>query len=255
MYARDCEGKGCHEPIHNEMETISTTTKVTVISSSDGESDDDANGIATTLPVIIQIKVKPDRRRHNKWRLTETKEFAKNDERHRSERYLSYRNDFGANSELTAEYWRQAEDTRENWQIFERKPCDQFNQSLRETLSKSLSEAVTAGSQVTSPRELLQQSSGSECNCDLEEVASAADFFSEIPTLPMPSHPSSTASSRCSSVIEQKVVKPLPFSKVIEVTNPNGTLERDAGKSCDVTCALRIKLFLLCHSKRTAAVK
>lgn len=228
---------------------METTTKVTVISS-DGDSDsDDSDGIATALPVIIQIKVKPDHRRHNKWRLAEAKKFAKNDERHRSERYLSYRNDFRDNSELTAEYWARVEDTRENWQIFERKPSDQFNQSLRDKLSKSLTEAVAAGSQVTSPRELLQHSSGSECKCDLEP----AGVLSEIPKLAMPSHPSSTTSSRCSSIIEQKPIKPLPFSKVIEVTNPNGTLERDSGK-CHGTliCATRIKSFLLRDSKRTS---
>lgn len=205
---------------------METTTKVTVISS-DEDSDDDADGIATTLPVIIQIKVKPDRRRYNKWPVAEAKEFPKNDERHRSERYFSYRNDFRhTDTELMAEYWQQTEDTRENWQIFERKPSDQYNQSLRETLSKSLTEAVLAGSQVASPRELLQHSSGSECKCDLE----TDEILSEIPRLPMPSHPSSTTSSRCSSVIEHKLVHPLPFSKVIEVANPNGTLERDTGK-------------------------
>lgn len=205
---------------------METTTRVTVINS-DEDSDDDANGIATTLPVIIQIKVKPDRRRQSKWRLADAKEFTKNDERHRSERYLSYRDDFRrSNSELTAEYWRETEDTRETWQIFERKPSDQFNHSLRETLSKSLSDAVLAGIQVTSPRELLQHSSGSECRCDLE--TSAAEILSEIPILPM--QPSSTASSRCSSVIEQKLAGPSPFSTVIEVANPNGTLERNTGK-------------------------
>lgn len=204
---------------------MGTTPKVTVISS-DGDSDDDADGIATTLPVIIQIKVKPDRRRHNKWQLAKTKEFTVNDERHRSERYLSYRHDLRANDELTAEYWQQTDDTRENWQIFERKPGDQFNQSLRETLSKSLMEAVSAGSEVTSPRELLQHSSESECKCDLEM----------IPRLPMPSHPSSRTSSCCSSVIEQNVERILPFSKVIELTNPNGTLERDSGKFDGILC-------------------
>lgn len=220
--------------VKSKYKLMETTAEATVINS-DEDSDDDANGIATTLPVIIQIKVKPDRRRHSKWRLPEAEKFAKNDERHRSERYLSYREAFRANSDLTAEFWRQPEDTREHWQIFERKPGDQFNQSLRQTLSKSLMDAVSAGSEAASPRDLLQHSSGSECTCDLQSTTKVADIFSDIPRLSMPSHPSSTASSRCPSVIEQKLDRPLPFSKVIEVTNPNGTLERDSGKFCGIS--------------------
>lgn len=208
---------------------METTADVTVISGgSDDDSDSEEHDFVSTLPVIIQIKIKPDRRRRNEWRLPEAEVFAKNDERHRSERYLSYRDDFRASSELSAEHWQQAEHLRENWQIFERKPSDQFNQNLREMLSKSLTEAVSMGSLAASPRELLVHSSGSECKCDPDATANPADILSEIPRLSTPSHPSSTASSSCSSVIEQKLLG--PFFKVIEVTNPNGTLERDSGK-------------------------
>lgn len=212
---------------------METTTKVTV-TSTDGDSDSGEEYFATTLPVIIQIKIKPDRRRPNEWRLPEAEVFAKNDDRHRSERYLSYRNDFCACSE-SADYWRQAEDSRYNWQIFERKPSDQFNHSLRKMLSKSLTEAMSAGSQVSSPREMLQHSSGSECKCNLQPTANAAGISSEIPGLSTPSHPSSTASSRCSSVIEQKQFGPMHSSKVIKITNPNETLERDSGKCCSIS--------------------
>lgn len=206
---------------------------MTVISSG-GDSDSEEDDFVTTLPVIIQIKIKPDRRRLNKWRLSEAEVFAKNDDRHRSERYLSYQNDFRASSE-SDDYWRQAEDSRYNWQIFERKPSDQSNQSLREMLSKSLTKAVSAGSQVSIPREILQHRSVSECQCDLQSTANAAGILSEIPRLSTPSHPSSTASSRCSSVIEQKLFGPLHFSKVIEITNSNEALERDSGKCCGIS--------------------
>lgn len=222
--------------------TAATATKATAMSSDDdSEYDTAADGIATTLPVIIQIKVKPDhrrqthrrnRRRPNQWQSSEANEFP---ERHHDEPYLPHRYD----DQLTAEFWRQPElDTREHWQIFERKPSDRFNQSLREMLSKSLVEAVSMGRHVTSPRDLLQHSSDSECKCDVVASTKAVEFVTEMPKLPMSSHPSSTASSssstssssRVTSVIEQPPVTPLPFSKVIEVVNPNGTLERDSGK-------------------------
>lgn len=204
-------------------------TTTTVISS-DGDSNSEEHDFVTTLPVIIQIKVKPNRRRRNEWRLPEAEVFAKTDERHRSERYLSNRDDFRASTEISGEHWRQTEHPQESWQIFERKPGDRFNQSLREMLNKSLTEAVSAGSQASSPRELLQYRSESDCKCDLKATANVADILSDIPRLSTSFHPSPTTSSRCSSVIEQKLFGPMPFSKVIEVTNSNGTLERDAGK-------------------------
>lgn len=201
--------------------------RINVINSGSDEDGDDFDGFATTLPVIIQIKVKSNCVLNSKQN-RQNESFELNDDRHRSEKYQSHRmapmtnrSNFWLNR---ADFWKE-DDSRETWQIFERKPSDQFNKELRNDLSKSLMAAVSAditGSGASSPRTLLlTDHSESECQCEILPNLSIVEHFTD-------KNENDLATLRAKQQNNEQDVQ--PFSKVIEVTNSNGTLERKSGK-------------------------
>lgn len=190
-------------------------------SSSNGDSEesseDDGNSFVTSLPVIIQIKVKPGRREQS----------SKKQKRVFSQPVVPL-------PELSVADFAPSDEERDLWQIFERKPSDQYNKALRDSLSHELvnvgprgEPTSSARSEIEKLRSLLMNSDGSDCDCQCGDELIAAPstqnpFF--LPELSLP------IQSKCSTPQQSAEHEPLDgklFSKVIEVTNSLGSLDRE----------------------------
>lgn len=156
---------------------------------SERKSDDASNVISfsTHFPVIIEIKVKPDQR----FECNET-HFCAHSPHLRSTPLVA------SLPELTAADFSTGANNNENvefWQIFERKPSDQFNRKWRDKLSESLRNVLPATKRendIENLKLLLSKSDGEE-NDDNQRVLSKRKSFPDL-SIPLHSAHSSTAS-------------------------------------------------------------
>lgn len=194
---------------------------------SEESSEDDANRFVTSLPVIIEIKVKPGRREQS----------SKKQKRVYSQPVVPL-------PELSvADFVQSEEEERDLWQIFERKPSDQYNKALRDSLSHKLvnvgprgEPTSSARSEIEKLRSLLMNSDGSDCDCQCGDELIATPsiqnpFF--LPELSLPIH------SKCSTPQQSAEHDPLDgklFSKAIEVTNSLDRGRRELPAALDDSC-------------------
>lgn len=149
-----------------------------------GSNSSDTSGLATTLPVIIEIKVKPDmvkkkfRFRKNKINIhVNSSNVASANGRTQASRhqsiadkeFASVRNRFNSIENLTFTTHPNKNSSDDKWRIFERKPNDKFNKNIREHLSKNL---LAISSDLPDDNRIQntasESNSESECHCNIE---------------------------------------------------------------------------------------
>lgn len=164
-----------------------------------GSNSSDNDGLAATLPVIIEIKVKPDvlrkkiRFRKSKINIsTDSPNIAWSDgiqsrsvDRRRS---FTIKSDSNSNKidrnrsniENIAFKTLPNKDSDEKWRIFEKKPSDKFNTNIRDNLNKNLL-AITSNlpEHNFSQDTVSVNSSDSECRCDIEQKLNVVEKASD----------------------------------------------------------------------------
>lgn len=150
--------------MENQKRLNSEGNKDNSVNDDSDESEDDVNRITTILPVIIEIKVKSIQ--HGKLKKNKKPKY-------------NYSEPVVPLPELSAADFVDNENENENehdlWQIFERKPSDQYNKALRDSLNDKLVnvtsqyKSVNDRNEIDNLRSLLTNSDGSDCDCHCDD--------------------------------------------------------------------------------------